>query len=387
MPKLERKTKIVRKSATLPFAVGVFALLLTSILPAFTPDAYAANAAELQQRARDASSRMNQMQQGLSTALEALNQATAELQKTEDDIVVAEEEATRLEGEIEQNQAALARQADFIYRNGPLVYLEALFSSRTITDFTATLEVVDALAQNDANTVVMLRAQTREHQQVLTSLNELRDRQESVTASKQRDASAAQSLLDQQQSYISSLNSQVQEALQAQVEQQRQQEATRPAAPSGSNRPSGPSAGGGNGGGNSNAGSGSNNGGSNNANGGNGSGGGTSGGSSNGGGGGGGDYIGTGTIFTGIASWYQIGTTTANGEAFNPNAMTAAHPSLPFNTLVRVTFRGNSVVVRINDRGPFTGGRIIDLSRGAAEVIGLRSAGVGTVTVEIVQRP
>lgn len=73
---------------------------------------------------------------------------------------------------------------------------------------------------------------------------------------------------------------------------------------------------------------------------------------------------------------------TANGEHFNPHGLTAAHRSLPFNTRLRVTYRGRSVVVRINDRGPFIRGRTIDLSRGAAQAIGLTGAGVGAVTIE-----
>ena len=83
----------------------------------------------------------------------------------------------------------------------------------------------------------------------------------------------------------------------------------------------------------------------------------------------------------GHASWYQHGRRTANGEAFNPNGMTAAHRSLPFGTRVRVVNErtGRSVVVRINDRGPFIGGRIIDLARGAARQLGMD--GVATVAL------
>ena len=64
--------------------------------------------------------------------------------------------------------------------------------------------------------------------------------------------------------------------------------------------------------------------------------------------------------------------------------MTAAHRSLPFGTKVRVTHRGQSVVVTINDRGPFIRGRVLDLSTGAARAIGLTGAGVGRVTAEVV---
>jgi len=98
-----------------------------------------------------------------------------------------------------------------------------------------------------------------------------------------------------------------------------------------------------------------------------------------------------GRVMRGVASWYGPGfhgRTTANGERFNQNALTAAHRSLPFGTRVRVTNarNGRSVVVRINDRGPFTGGRIIDLAAGAAQSIGLKSSGVGTVTLEVLGR-
>lgn len=93
----------------------------------------------------------------------------------------------------------------------------------------------------------------------------------------------------------------------------------------------------------------------------------------------------------GIASWYGPGfhgRQTANGERFNQNALTAAHRTLPFGTRVRVTNlnNGSSVVVRINDRGPFSRGRIIDLSAGAARAIGLQRSGVAPVSIEVLGR-
>ncbi|MFM2431298.1 MAG: hypothetical protein RLZZ511_2511 [Cyanobacteriota bacterium] len=95
--------------------------------------------------------------------------------------------------------------------------------------------------------------------------------------------------------------------------------------------------------------------------------------------------------YRGEASWYGPGfdgNLTANGERFNQNALTAAHPSLPFGTKVRVTnqYNGRSVVVRINDRGPYAGDRIIDLSAGSADVIGLTDSGVAPVAVEVLSR-
>jgi rare lipoprotein A len=92
----------------------------------------------------------------------------------------------------------------------------------------------------------------------------------------------------------------------------------------------------------------------------------------------------TGDVQHGMASWYGHGRGTASGERFNRRALTAAHRSFPFNTLVRVTNQrnGRSVIVRINDRGPFGGGRIIDVSEAAAEQLGMKRAGVVPVTLE-----
>ena len=92
------------------------------------------------------------------------------------------------------------------------------------------------------------------------------------------------------------------------------------------------------------------------------------------------------TAQTGHASWYSLTSRTANGERCNPAAMTAAHRSLPFGTKVRVENlrNGRSVVVRINDRGPFVGGRIIDLTKGAAHRLGMVSHGTAKVRVTVV---
>lgn len=85
-----------------------------------------------------------------------------------------------------------------------------------------------------------------------------------------------------------------------------------------------------------------------------------------------------------VASYYgfESGTRTASGERFDPHGLTCAHRSLPFGSRLRVTYRGRSVVCRVNDRGPFKPGRTIDLSLGAARAIGLTAAGVGPVTIE-----
>jgi rare lipoprotein A len=89
----------------------------------------------------------------------------------------------------------------------------------------------------------------------------------------------------------------------------------------------------------------------------------------------------------GLASFYGSGQQTANGERFNPRALTAAHRTLPFGTKVRVTNvrSGRAVTVRINDRGPFVPGRVIDLSEAAAEELGIVGRGIAKVKLDVVQ--
>jgi rare lipoprotein A len=92
----------------------------------------------------------------------------------------------------------------------------------------------------------------------------------------------------------------------------------------------------------------------------------------------------------GVASWYGPGfhgNLTANGEIFDMHALTAAHRTLPFGTQVKVTNlrSGKSVVLTINDRGPFVEGRLIDVSRRAASLLGIHKAGIAPVRVEVVE--
>jgi len=89
----------------------------------------------------------------------------------------------------------------------------------------------------------------------------------------------------------------------------------------------------------------------------------------------------------GLASFYTEGTQTASGEKFDAREFTAAHPTLPFGTRLRVTNvgTGRSVTVRVNDRGPFVSGRVVDVSYGAAEKLGMVGGGVANVKLDVVQ--
>jgi len=89
----------------------------------------------------------------------------------------------------------------------------------------------------------------------------------------------------------------------------------------------------------------------------------------------------------GVASFYTEGTQTASGERFDTHELTAAHRTLPFGTRLRVTnvATGRSVTVRVNDRGPFVSGRVIDVSYSAAETLGMVGRGIAKVKLDVVQ--
>ena len=98
-----------------------------------------------------------------------------------------------------------------------------------------------------------------------------------------------------------------------------------------------------------------------------------------------GAFSGAALAETGRASWYSLTSRTASGERCDPSAMTAAHRSLPFGTRVKVENlkNGKTIVVRINDRGPFVRGRIIDLTKAAARKLGMIAAGSERVRVTV----
>jgi rare lipoprotein A len=95
----------------------------------------------------------------------------------------------------------------------------------------------------------------------------------------------------------------------------------------------------------------------------------------------------TKTASQGLASFYSEGTRTASGEKFDANELTAAHPTLPFGTRLRVTnvSNGQSVTVRVNDRGPYVPGRVVDVSYSAARTLGMVGGGVAKVKLDVVQ--
>src|SRR6266478_60536 len=84
----------------------------------------------------------------------------------------------------------------------------------------------------------------------------------------------------------------------------------------------------------------------------------------------------------GRVSYYSEGPLTASGERFNKRALTCAHRTLPFGTIVRVGYRGRAISCRVNDRGPFVRGRMLDVSLASAHALGMTGAGVVMATME-----
>jgi rare lipoprotein A len=99
------------------------------------------------------------------------------------------------------------------------------------------------------------------------------------------------------------------------------------------------------------------------------------------------DAAGTPMASQGLASFYSEGVRTASGEKFDARELTAAHPTLPFGTRLRVTnvASGRSVTVRVNDRGPYVPGRIVDVSYSAADALGMVGGGVAKVRLDVVR--
>ncbi|MCL2332587.1 MAG: septal ring lytic transglycosylase RlpA family protein [Actinomycetia bacterium] len=285
-----------------------------------------------------ATKKLQTMESQMATAQKEYRTSATKLARARANAANSRKELKKLNARIETNRQSLNIQANYLYRAGNLSFLEAVFSSQSFSEVFSKINLLSQVSDSNAKVLNDLRKDLQHRATVQADLDQQLKNQEAETAALKRQSQQATRNLIAQQDYINSLSAQQQEAL----------DAARRAAnnrPSSSSKPESnhnpPSSGGG-------------------------------------------DYNGTGQIFTGLATWYGTGRGTASGEPFNPNAMTAAHKTLPFGTLVRVTYKGRSVVVRINDRGPYGAGRVIDLTRAAAEVIGMKNAGVGQVTCEIV---
>ena len=289
----------------------------------------------------DATKKLKTMEGQMATAQKNYQNASSKLAKARTAAAKSREELKELNARIDTNRKSLNTRANYLYRAGNTTFIDAVFSSQSFAEVYNKITMLNFVTDSNARVLDELRADLHQRTVVQDGLEKDLKEQETQTANLKEQSEQASRELADQQAYVNALSAQEAAALEANLRaaNNRPSSASKPES---KNNPSSS-------------------------------------------GGGGSNYSNTGTTFDGLATWYGTGRGTASGEPFNPNAMTAAHKTLPFGTLVRVTYKGRSVVVRINDRGPYAAGRVIDLTRAAAEVIGLKSAGVGYVTCEIVR--
>jgi len=285
----------------------------------------------------EAAKKLKGMQSQMATAQKNYQNAADKLTRARKAAADSRAQLAQLNERIAVNRKALNIRANYLYRTGNASFLEVVFSSQSFSEVYSKVTLLGQVTDSNAQLLNSLRADMRQRMTAQADLDQALKTAQAQTAALKQQSDQATKDLAAQEAYVNALSAKETAALQAAQ------------AAANNKRPSKPESG------------------------------------KNPGAGGGGDYTGTGTTFDGLATWYGVGKGTASGEPFDPNAMTAAHKTLPFGTLVRVTYKGKSVVVRINDRGPYGAGRVIDLTSAAAAVIGLKSAGVGYVTCEIVQ--
>jgi len=283
-----------------------------------------------------ATKKLQAMQDQMAAAQSAYQASAQKLAQAQTDAANSRKELKSLDARISENRKALDAQAGYLYRMGNASFIEAILSSQNFQEFISKFSYLSLVSDSNARVITSLRRDLNRHTVVQASLDKQLKAQESETASLKSQSEQATRELASQQTYVNGLTAQQKAALDAAMQAENDRSSS--SKPANDDPPQ--------------------------------------------------NGIGIGWTFSGEASWYGSGQHTASGERFDPNALTAAHRTLPFGTLVRVTYvkTGKWVVVRINDYGPSAKtGRVIDLSRRAAELIGMTSAGVGYVTCEVVK--
>lgn len=308
--------------------------------------------------AAGAEAKIDAMSASLSTTLKSHSVAANDLASTRAAIAANKVKGKKLDSSIADGRARLAAQARFLYLTGNVGFAEILFGSTTLEDFVNRSLALRRVTARDNALVKQLSTELAQRNKLKRELIDRERAQAALVARLAKDRAAAQRALNAQQRYADSLSADVA----AQLDSQRSARnsgptpvTTKPTAKTGSvvsAKVEGRS----------------------------------------------GSYAvlagqplryePTGVKFTGIATWYgnvRPNMRTASGRPFNENELTCAHKSLPFGTRVAVTFRGKSVIVTVTDRGPYGKGRVIDVTKRAASIIGLKSAGVGDVKCEVVR--
>jgi rare lipoprotein A (peptidoglycan hydrolase) len=340
---------VSRQHATRAFALCV---ALACVAPTL---AYGAPSASVQQQAVAAKARIASMEQQLSSAMSAYDSAASSLDKTRAEIKANKKHLKELNSSVKQGQKRLDAEVNFLYRSGGNGFTEALLTAPTIDAFASRLLALSRIASRDAEVIGKIKRDRAEATKLAKTLAEREREQAAQVAQVASRRAKAQAAVSSQQAYVDSLSKKVAAQLDA---------GTTAAGPkTHTSRPVNRSAiawatvEGRNGryavlGGQPKR------------------------------------YKPSGIKFTGNATWYgnvRPNMRTSSGRAFNENELTCAHKTLPFGTRVAVNYGGRRVIVTVTDRGPFGKGRVIDLTKRAASIIGLKSAGVGHVTCEVVR--
>ena len=317
------------------------------------------------QQTATARARLGAMEKELGASLSAYDSAAAQLAGTRAQIAANRSRLHTLEASVARGQRHLAAEAVFLYRTDGNGFAEALFSAGSLDQFASRLFSLTRVATRDAEMLGQVQRDRLVAMRLAGELSAREQRQAALVADVSARRTKAQAALDAQQRYADSLSKKVSAALQKEQSSASNGANTpAPASPAPSPPPSrdshavaratvegrggtyavltnDPKS-----------------------------------------------YQATGLQFDGKATWYgntRPNERTASGRAFDDRDFTCAHKTLPFGTRIAVTFRGRRVIVVVTDRGPYGRGRVIDLTKHAAAVIGLKSAGVGAVHCEVVQ--
>jgi peptidoglycan hydrolase CwlO-like protein len=325
--------------------VGVPALALTVTVVAMQP-ATAEDLPALRERAQKVASQLSDLERELADLEGRSDDLGARISETSRELGLTELEQTETQHEMDAATDRYVSRAIEAYKSGPHSDLDLLLSSETLTDAFSAAEVASVLADGDNEAIQELTVAKEAAEAAQRSIDAQKQSLLSMQAKAEAVRAEIAGALDDRRSVLADLSTQIDE-----LEAQARKAAAQAAETNGIDvgqalldllSPSGPSAG------------------IPEA------------------------FVGTGVTFEGIASWYGPGfegNLTANGDVFDPDLFTAASKTLPLGSWLYVEFEGRGVVVLVNDRGPYVGDRILDLSRAAAEAIGI--SGLGWVKAEV----
>lgn len=321
------------------------ALTIVVLLGSAIPASAAPSVAD---QVKQAQAKLDAMSSSMSTTMTEYDAAAARLSATQAKIAENTERLAQIESSLAAGKARLARQADFLYRTSGNGLIDAILSAKSFEDFSSRLRLVNLIARQQADTLESLKQSRAVASRLEADLKAAEQEQAALVRETAERRDAALSALQDQQAYIDSLNAEVA----AQLEAAAKKKSAAAETPSGASSSALAKA--------------------------------TVEGRD-------GEYVvmgieptsyrTTGVAFEGIASWYAG---VRFGSLPTADSLTCAHRTLPMGTRLAVTRGDRRVIVVVTDRGPYIPGRVIDLSRRAASVLGMVSAGTANVQVEVV---